>query len=114
VIIIKSYVANGDYYKELCSKYQTKRDIICSALSNSGLAPNVPQGAYYVLADISELPGNSSKEKAINLLNIAGIACVPGCAFYSDRSGDNLARFCFSKDDKDIDEACKRLSGLKL
>ena len=69
-------------------------------------------GAYYVLADMSRLPGANSKERAMNLLEKTGVACVPGEAFYHDDSGENLARFCFAKEDAVLDEACRRLEGL--
>jgi aminotransferase len=98
-----------DYYYQLPNIYVKKRDLICDALAKAGLAPNVPDGAYYVLADISNLPGKNSKDKAMLLLRETGVACVPGEAFYHDDSGENLARFCFAKEDFVLHEACKRL-----
>ena len=98
-----------DYYGKLAQEYVRKRDQICEALAKAGLAPYKPQGAYYVLADISRIPGENSKEKAMNLLRQSGVACVPGEAFYHDDAGENLARFCFAKEDAVLDEACKRI-----
>ena len=100
------------FYSGLCSLYHKKREKICSSLSGAGLKPYVPEGAYYVLADVSSVPGKTSKEKAMRILRKTGVACVPGSAFYHDKGGENLARFCFAKDDKDLDEACKRLRRL--
>jgi aminotransferase len=100
------------YYENLAREYVIKRDKICAALERAGLKPHIPQGAYYVLADISRIPGGSSKEKALNLLQQAGVACVPGEAFYHDDAGENLARFCFAKEDSVLDEACKRIENL--
>jgi len=102
------------YYKELCAQFKKKRDRICSTLENVGLWPIVPQGAYYVLADASPLPGRDSKEKAMFLLKQTGVAGVPGKAFYHDEGGENLIRFCFAKEDDVLDEACRRLEKLKL
>jgi aminotransferase len=65
-----------------------------------------------VLADVGLLPGKTSKEKAMYLLNRTGVASVPGSAFYHDQSGENLLRFCFAKRNEILDEACERL--LKL
>jgi aminotransferase len=98
-----------DYYEKLAKEYVNKRDKICAALATAGLLPYQPQGAYYVLADISRIPGASSKEKAMNLLRQSGVACVPGEAFYHDDAGENLARFCFAKEDAVLDEACRRI-----
>lgn len=101
-----------DFYAKLRADYADKRDRICGALDRAGLTPFVPQGAYYVLADTSRLPGDSSKARAMALLERTGVAAVPGQAFYSDGAGDTLARFCFAKTDADLDEACRRLESL--
>jgi aminotransferase len=98
-----------EYYQGLSVEYRGKRDKICDALARAGMKPYIPQGAYYVLADMSAVPGNTSKEKAMHLLRKTGVACVPGEAFYHDDSGENLARFCFAKEDAILDEACKKL-----
>jgi len=101
-----------DYYDRLAADYAAKREKICTALDRAGLTPCVPQGAYYVLADISRLPGANGKEKVMHLLGKTGVACVPGTAFYHDAAGENLARFCFAKENEVLDEACRRLEGL--
>ena len=48
----------------------------------------------------------------MNLLRKTGVACVPGEAFYHDEAGEDLARFCFAKEDNVLDEACRRLESL--
>jgi aminotransferase len=103
-----------DYYEDLAREYVRKRDRICEALFKSGLEPYVPQGAYYVLADISRIPGVGSKEKALNLLEQSGVACVPGEAFYLGNAGEHLARFCFAKEKSILDEACRRIENLRM
>ncbi|HRR48082.1 MAG TPA: aminotransferase class I/II-fold pyridoxal phosphate-dependent enzyme [Syntrophales bacterium] len=102
-----------DYYTGLAGQYLRKRDMICAALAAAGMPPLIPQGAYYVLADVSRLPGANSKEKAMYILRETGVASVPGSAFYHDGGGENLVRFCFAKDDPILAEACKRLLSLK-
>jgi aminotransferase len=104
----------SDYYNALSRQYLVKRDMICNALDQVGLTPYVPQGAYYVLAEISRVPGENSKERAMHLLQQTGVACVPGEAFYHDNRGESLARFCFAKEDGVLAEACRRLASLKL
>jgi len=101
-----------DYYENLAKEYVNKRDRICAALSQAGLTPYPSQGAYYVLADISRIPGAGSKAKAMHLLRQSGVACVPGEAFYHDDAGENLARFCFAKEDAVLEDACKRIAAL--
>jgi aminotransferase len=96
------------YYYHLSSAYQAKRDRFCAALSLAGLHPHIPDGAYYVLADVSRIPGTTGKERAMHILHKTGVACVPGGAFYHDRSGEGLVRFCFAKEDAVLDEAIRR------
>lgn len=102
-----------EHYHGLRDEYARKRDKICGALQRSGLVPHVPQGAYYVLADITRLPGNNSKDRVMHLLRETGVASVPGSAFFHGEDGESLARFCFAKKDGDLDEACRRLERMK-
>lgn len=103
-----------DYYQELCKEFRSKRDMICSTLTRVELKPIVPAGAYYVLADASRLPGRTSKARAMYLLEKTGVASVPGNAFYHDRGGEDVLRFCFAKSDDVLKEACKRIETLRL
>lgn len=98
-----------DYYTALAQDYQKKRDRFCSALEEAGLTPTVPEGAYYVLADVSRLDRKTAKEACMKLLEDAGIATIPGSAFFKDRKGEHLARFCFARDDQTLDKACGML-----
>lgn len=102
-----------EFYDELGREYLHKRDLICTALTQAGLTPSIPHGAYYVLADSSSLPGKNSKEKAMYLLHETGVAAVPGNAFYHDDAGETLLRFCFAKKVADLENACNRLQRLR-
>jgi aminotransferase len=101
------------FYRQISKDYVAKRDLLCGVLKNIGLAPSVPKGAYYVLADASLLPGSTSKEKSMALLSETGVASVAGSAFYHGSGGQNLLRFCFAKTDEELAEACRRLASLK-
>jgi len=100
------------YYTDVAKEHQVKRDKFIKALNDAGLKAEYVKGAYYVLADISKLEGADDKEKVVNLLEKTGIATVPARAFYQDSEGINLARFCFSKKDAELDEAIERLGRL--
>lgn len=104
------------FYTGMAESYKAKRDKFCAALVKAGMKPWVPDGAYYVLADASALPGKTGKDKAMDLLRRSGVACVPGESFYRDGApeADNVLRFCYAKRDKDIDEACRRLAALSV
>ncbi|HZS26936.1 MAG TPA: pyridoxal phosphate-dependent aminotransferase [Candidatus Angelobacter sp.] len=97
------------FYQEIGKEYIQKRDLLCNTLREIGLTPSVPNGAYYVLADASILPGKTSRDKAMYLLHETGVASVAGSAFYHGEGGENLIRFCFAKTDAELAEACRRL-----
>jgi aminotransferase len=103
-----------DYRTRLARDHESKRDRICSALADAGLEPCVPEGAYYVLADASRLPGSSGMDRAMHLLRATKVATVPGSAFHTEGRGHDLLRFCFGKTDEDLDEACRRLRETRL
>ena len=100
------------FYTELATAHQDKRARILAALTDAGLTPSTPAGAYYVLADASKLQGTTSAEKARNLLAATGVASVAGSAFFRSGGGEKLLRFCFAKIDDDLNEACARLRKL--
>jgi aminotransferase len=97
------------FYQGLSTEYEAKRDKICDALADAGLTPAIPAGAYYVLADSSRVEGATASQKARNLLHATGVAAVAGSAFYVDGRGENVLRFCFAKQDPDLDRAAKAL-----
>jgi aminotransferase len=102
----------ASFYGEIARSHQAKRDKIVSALTDAGLTPTIPAGAYYVLADAKRVPGSTAPEKARHLLAATGVASVAGSAFFRKGHGENLLRFCFAKKDEDLDDACARLRKL--
>jgi aminotransferase len=74
------------------------------------MTPHIPDGAYYILADATTLPGATAAEKARALLAKTGVAAVAGSAFFRAGKGEDLLRFCFAKKDEDLREACRRLT----
>ena len=98
-----------EFYTGLAREYGLKRALLLGALRGAGLTPYVPDGAYYILADATTLPGATAAEKARSLLRETGVAAVAGSAFLSQGRGEHLLRFCFAKRDEDLREACRRL-----
>ncbi|MFI5317735.1 MAG: pyridoxal phosphate-dependent aminotransferase [Myxococcota bacterium] len=103
-----------EYYAAIPVEYARKRDQLCAALADAGLAPHVPAGSYFALADLSRLPGDTGDRRALALLRASGVACVPGTAFWRGAEGDRLGRFCFGKTDADLEEACRRLRNMQV
>jgi aminotransferase len=107
------------FYTDLGIEYQAKRDTFCAALNRAGLTPSIPAGAYYVLADVTRVPGATSKAKARRLLADTGLAAVAGSAFFATDAagrnrGDHLLRFCFAKKDAELAKACARLDAYSV
>jgi aminotransferase len=102
------------FYNNLATEYQLKRDQLCAALADIGMTPSIPEGAYYVLADASRVPGDTAKAKARNLLAATGIASVAGSAFFAEGGGEDLLRFCFGKAPEALDSACAALRSITI
>lgn len=99
------------YYEELKLDYMSKRDFMIEALGNAGMHSSTPNGAYYLMCSCPDLPGESSLEKALYLLDKTGIAAVPGQSFFlNPNDGNNILRFCFAKSDNLLHEAQKKLA----
>jgi aminotransferase len=109
----------ASFYTEMAADYQQKRNLVCAALAKAGLTPSVPNGAYYILADATDVPGKNAREKALRLLKDTGIAAVAGSAFFATdasgrNAGDHLLRFCYAKKQSELEEACQRLESYRL
>ena len=102
------------FYVDLATSHDSKRERAVAALAEAGLTPHIPDGAYYILADATQLKGANGAEKARWLLKQTGVAAVAGSAFFRKGGGENLLRFCFAKRDDDLDEACRRLRKLSV
>ncbi len=102
-----------EYYAGLAVLYAQKRDLILQTLDAIGIPYFVPQGAYYVWADISRFGYSSDVDFTYHLIKEIGVAVVPGSSFFSDPvSGHSFIRFCFSKKTETLEAARDRLKRL--
>ncbi len=103
-----------DYYDALQKEYQAKRDYIVPVLQDAGLKCEMPEGAYYVMTDISDFGFKNDIDFTRFLIQEIGVAVVPGSSFYHDKSlGAQKVRFCFCKKDETLEAAAERLQLLK-
>ena len=100
------------YYEDLRELYTRKRDLFLKGLDEAGLKYTKPEGAYYVMVDISEFTNRSDNEFCEWLIKEVGVAAVPGSSFFKE-DVNNLIRFHFAKKDETLMEAIKRLKTLK-
>ena len=108
--VAAGFSAPQSYFDDLKTDYQRARDLLCEALHLGGMEPIVPQGAYYVLADIAHLGYATARDAAMGLLEETGVAAVSGRCFYRAEPGEHLLRFCFAKEPEALEEACRRIS----
>lgn len=101
-----------DYYKWLQDKYTHKRDLFLKGLDDIGIAHTVPQGAYYILLDISEFGFDSDLEFCEVLAKDVGVGAVPGSSFFRENV-NNLVRLHFAKKDDTLNEALNRLESIR-
>ena len=101
------------YYAELAKRYRNCRDRLIPSLEKAGFRCYRPQGAYYVMTDISAFGFANDVEFAAHLVKEIGIACVPGSSFYKHpKDGSQQVRFAFCKKPETLDEAARRLQKL--
>jgi aminotransferase len=106
------------YYTTLRNRYAQARDRLCEGLMDAGFNPVLPKGAYYIMADadrlIDQLGADTAYSFSLKLIHLAGIATLPGTAFYhTEELGNNQVRFCFAKSPATLGEICLRLNKLK-
>jgi aminotransferase len=102
------------YYDELNAEYTHKKDLLFPALREAGFKCFAPEGAYYIMADISDFGFANDLDFTRHLIQNIGVAVVPGSSFYHDNSlGSQQVRFCFCKKDETLNAAAERLLKLK-
>ena len=100
------------YYAELIDDYTTRRDILLGYLEQTGLVYTQPQGAYYVLLDISRFGYDDDMAFCVWMAENIGVAAVPGSSFFAEPV-NHLVRLNFAKRVDTLHEAGKRLLRLK-
>ena len=101
-----------DYYKRLQNKYTEKRDLFLKGLDDIGIVHTVPQGAYYILLDISEFGYKSDLEFCEVLARDVGVGAVPGSSFFRE-DVNHLIRLHFAKKNETLNEALNRLEHIR-
>ena len=104
---------DADYYNHIALDYRARRDTMVAALQEGGFKFSAPEGAYYILADFSDLSDLRGLSFALWLAKEVGVATVPGTSFYHDPvMGARLTRFAFCKKPETLERAAERLATL--
>ena len=101
-----------EYYEELRAKYTHMRDLFLGGLRDIGLKFTEPQGAYYVMVDVSEFGVKDDTQFSEWMAEHIGVAPVPGSIFFKENI-QNYVRLHFAKSDDTLNEAIERLSHLR-
>jgi len=102
------------YFDELRATLRGKRDRLCAGLREVGFDVFVPQGTYFVTADVRPLGWADGLEFCRDLPRRAGVVAIPHQVFYDDvEAGRPLVRFAFCKRDEVLDDALDRLQVLR-
>ena len=96
------------YYDGLIELYTHKKDLFCSGLRERGMRFVEPQGAYYVMVDVSDFGYASDEEFAVDLCKKVGVGAVPGSCFFNAPES-RFIRFHFAKSDEVLNAALERL-----
>lgn len=112
--IVAAFNLPESYYTELRESYAKRLNLIYPALESVGFKVYRPQGAYYLLADVSSLGLEDNIDASQKLLKLTGVGAVPGESFYANPAdGNDKLRFCFSKDYDTVKKACEKIRALK-
>jgi aspartate/methionine/tyrosine aminotransferase len=99
------------YYQKLARDYQGKRDMLLGILEGAGFRCFRPDGAYYIMTDVSDFGFPNDYAFVRHMIETAGVAAVPGSSFFADsKDGSKLIRFCFCKKYETLEEAKERLT----
>lgn len=101
-----------DYYKWLQDKYTEKRDLFLNGLDRIGIQHTVPQGAYYILLDISEFGYKSDLVFCEKLAEYVGVGAVPGSSFFKEPE-NRYIRLHYAKKNETLETALERLNDIR-
>ena len=101
-----------DYYDDQLAKYTHKKELFLKGLDDLHIIHNDPEGAYYVLLDISEFGYDSDLKFCEDLARLVGVGAVPGSSFFREPV-NHLIRFHFAKKDETLLNALNRLESLR-
>ncbi|MBR5363880.1 MAG: aminotransferase class I/II-fold pyridoxal phosphate-dependent enzyme [Oscillospiraceae bacterium] len=101
-----------DYYMALQQEYTEKRDLFLKGLDRIGIAHTVPEGAYYILLDISEFGYANDLEFCELLAEKVGVGAVPGSSFFRE-SENRYIRLHFAKKQQTLEDALSRLADIR-
>lgn len=109
--VIPGLKFGDDYYEGLAAEYQRKRDLFLKGLDDLGLVHNVPEGAYYVMIDVSSFGYESDLALCEDLARVVKVGAVPGSSFFHEPE-NRYIRMHFAKKDETLRAALSNLQDI--
>ncbi len=111
-VALAEYLKNKEAYLSLPRFMQQKRDYFLELMKNTKFDLLPTHGSYFVCASYGRISDEGDKDLAIRLTKEAGVATIPVSAFYHNAKDDKVIRFCFSKQNRTLQQAVERLMNI--
>lgn len=108
-VALAEYLKNKEAYLSLPRFMQQKRDYFIELMKNTKFDLLNTSGSYFICASYGRISDEADKDIAIRLTKEAGVATIPLSAFYHNQKDDKVVRFCFSKQNRTLQQAVERL-----
>lgn len=107
---VRGLAVGAEFYSTLRDEYRARRDLLFEALTRAGLSPLLPQGALFILADVTKLAGDDEWPLAHWLSTELGVAGAPGSVFFRHHCPRKYIRFTFARSTRTLEDAAQRLA----
>lgn len=111
---LAEYLQNPAHYLSIPDFYQRKRDLFCEGLRQTPFKFEPAQGSFFQLVSYGHISQVSDFELAVKMTQTIGVASIPISVFYSQKTDPKILRFCFAKEDSQLEEALDQLQKMDL
>jgi methionine aminotransferase len=111
---LAEYLQNPAHYLSIPDFYQRKRDLFCEGLRQTPFKFEPAQGSFFQLVSYGHISQVSDFELAVKMTQTIGVASIPISVFYSQKTDPKILRFCFAKEDSQLEEALDKLQKMDL
>jgi methionine aminotransferase len=111
---LAEYLEEPDHYLSIPDFYQKKRDLFCEGLKGTPFRFVPAQGSFFQLVSYGHLSQESDFELAVRLTKEIGVASIPISVFFHEKTDPKILRFCFAKEDSELEQALEKLQKSKL
>ncbi len=111
--VAKALSLPDDYYQSLAAGLRNRRDQLCAGLADIGFEVFRPAGTYFATVDVRAVGYHDGVSFCRDLPGRCGVVAIPSAVFYDTDAGNSLVRFAFCKQPDVLDEALRRMKGLR-